>query len=87
MSIKADTSNQCDLPMTKDHIVFYNWDTCNYDHYRADKLNESEIQELKDKYKAIDKNNKLADDFSPMAHDLNEYHADLAEEFADEFDK
>ena len=24
------------------------------------------------------------DDFSPMAHDLDEYHNDLCEEFADE---
>ena len=26
------------------------------------------------------------DDFSPMSHDLDEYHNDLAEEFADEFE-
>ena len=26
------------------------------------------------------------DDFSPMSHDLDEYHADLCEEFADEFE-
>jgi len=73
--------------MTKDHIVFYNWDTGNYDHYKDDKLSKSQVQELKDKYKAIDNNRELASDFSPMAHDLEEYHADLAEEFADEFDK
>tara|TARA_B100000029_G_scaffold374741_1_gene369073 strand:- start:1128 stop:1247 length:120 start_codon:yes stop_codon:yes gene_type:complete len=26
------------------------------------------------------------DDFSPMIHDLDEYHNELAEEFADEFE-
>ena len=81
MTIKPTNSNQCDLPMTPDHITFYNWDTSNYDHYRADILTESQINELKDKYKSIDNNKELASDFSPMSHDLDEYYDELAEEF------
>jgi hypothetical protein len=39
MNIKPTDSNQCDLPMTPDHITFYNWDTSNYDHYRVRYIN------------------------------------------------
>ena len=31
-------------------------------------------------------NEEDMDNFSPLQHDLDEYHNDLAEEFADEFD-
>jgi hypothetical protein len=50
----------------------------------SDILTESQINELEDKYKSIDNNKELASDFSPMSHDLDEYHNELAKEFADE---
>jgi NAD(P)H-flavin reductase len=90
MDIKPTNSNQCDLPMTNNHIVFYNWNTGNYDHYKADILTKAEIQEIKDKYKLIEDTNDIDEDreseLSTMSHDMDEYHNDLAEEFADEIE-
>ena len=88
--IEPTNSNQCDLPMTNNHIVFYNRDTGNYDHYKADILTKAQIQEIKDKYKLIEDTNDIDDDreaeLDAMYHDMDEYHNDLAEEFADEIE-
>ena len=94
MDIKPTNSNQCDLPMTNNHIVFYNRDTGNYDHYKADILTKAQIQEIKDKYKLIDEDNspvrideEREAELSAMSHDMDEYHNELAEEFADELNQ
>ena len=35
----------------------------------------------------MEDDDEYMDNFSPLQHDLDEYHSELREEFADEFDK
>ena len=86
MTIKPECSDMCDIMSY--HYSLHNWNTSQYDHYSAEKYTSKQIDELEKndpRYNGSDRERELEELDNAQYHDMNEYHNELAEEFADEF--
>ena len=91
MNIKPIESNDVEDSQYQGDVVYYNYDTDDYDHYNSNLLSSQDLTRLKAYYQRQEDIEDIRGDtdginkYNYINSISDEYYEDLAEEFADEF--